>query len=93
MESIIEKTLYKTSEGWPPVKAFAWACDDENYYGERPDVVQDRIKTAEVLRNRYGYKTITEAVAKMDPVQLLGLFGEDVPMWYRKVTRSGFMEE
>lgn len=88
--SIVEKTLWKIEEGMSPVKAFAWACDDENYYGMRPDVVQDRIEAARRLRDRHGYKSITDAVAQMDPVQILEISGEDIPMWYKRSTRTGF---
>lgn len=92
-EDIIAKTLQKVKEGLGPVESFAWACDDENYYGNRPDVVRDRLEAAEVLRSRFGYESITDAVARMDPVQILELAGEEIPMSYKKLTRAGFSDE
>ena len=90
---VIEKTLEKVKEGLSPVEAFAWACDDENYYGMRPDIVQERLEMAGILRERYGYRTITDAVARMDPVQVLELAGKEVPPWYKGLTGSGFGSE
>lgn len=91
IDYIVEDTVRKIKEGMSPVEAFAWVCDDQNYYGTRPDVVGDRQVAAERLRAR-GYKSITSAVARMDPVQILEMAGHDVPPWYKSITRAGFAE-
>jgi hypothetical protein len=39
-----------------PQKAFFKACENENYYGKRADIVEDRKEIADVIYNEFGIK-------------------------------------
>lgn len=50
--NVIYKTLNDMDEKGAE-KAFADACEDENYYGQRPDIVKDRQKMMSILRTLF----------------------------------------
>lgn len=42
--------------------AFNDACEDENFYGDRPDVVADRRAIANFIRQQFGIKVRIDQV-------------------------------
>lgn len=53
---LIYKTLRGIEEGKSKNQAWFDAVEDENYYGIRPDIVEDRKKHAEFLNKIYKIK-------------------------------------
>lgn len=50
---VVSKTVAAIKKGVDPQTAFKDACEDENYYGNRPDIVADRVRIAATLKNKY----------------------------------------
>jgi hypothetical protein len=51
---IIYKFFKKIKVGQDPQRAFYDACESENYYGDRPDIVQDRKEVSDVLKEHFN---------------------------------------
>lgn len=50
---MIHGTLENIKKGMSPDKAFAEACENENLYGMRADIVEDRRREANILRSKH----------------------------------------
>lgn len=65
---MIHKTIQGINSGVHPDKAFRDAAEDENYYGQRPDIVKDRKLAIDTL-HKFGHKVsdFTEGIPDTPP--------------------------
>jgi hypothetical protein len=63
---IIYKTIKLAKAGKSANKAFAIACEDENFYGTRADIVAHRRRAAAHLYKYYKIKISPKAIADIE---------------------------
>jgi len=62
---IVGPVLRAVKAGKDPTKAFAESAENENYYGDKPDIVADRKRIAAYLKKAHGIDIDLEKVDKM----------------------------
>jgi len=67
--------------GMKPQKAFFEACENENYYGNRTDIVEDRKEIADVIYNEFGIKVNPIFESKKDEYVMPSLKEYESKRW------------
>jgi hypothetical protein len=60
---LVHETIRAINSGKQPTKAFQNTCENQNFYGDRPDIIAARKKARDILRDKYrvnvgGYRNI-----------------------------------